>query len=813
MFFENRFTSRAEEIIRYARECASGFGNGVVEGEHLLLALAHNKGGRCASALKKAGVTYDSILFAVSAEGVKKAKKRREEKTLSPGAKRIVREAQKIAEAFGKTEIGEEHLLLGILHEGKNSALVLLRRLGVDERELSRILLGGGEREEELRRTEGTKGTKAAGELKMLRNFGRDMCALAKEGRLDPVIGRDAELRKMICILSRRSKNNPILLGDAGVGKTALVEGLAERIAKGDVPQNLACKKIYSVDISAVVAGTKYRGEFEERIKTMFAEVARAGDIILFIDEIHTIVGAGAAEGAIDAANILKPALSRREIQIIGATTGGEYRKYIEKDAAMARRFRTVAVEEPNEAECVRIIKGLAPKYAAHHGCEISDEAIESAVALSKRYINERRLPDKAIDLIDEALSRKRMEAAAPPPDMKRLEEMLSDAVMQKRIAIRDENFPRAAEMKSREAEISARLFEEKEKWQKILEGKESIVGEDVALAVSEQSGIPVFRITRSERERLLNLGEELSAKVVGQERAVAAVARAIRRARALPQDDKRPHGSFLFAGPTGVGKTRLCTALAECMFDGRDKLIRLDMSEYMEKHTVAKLLGAPPGYVGFDAGETLVDKVRKKPYSVVLFDEIEKAHPDIFNVLLQILEDGKLTDSGGKSADFSNTVIIMTSNIGADKMAGSPVGFLADSACEEEVRRRAVESEIKKIIRPELLGRIDEIIVFKNLETEELRKILDGMIEKLILRAEKAGVRLVVEESARETLVEKCKKTPYGARSLRKLILTELEDGLSKFCLEENGALLRAFSEGEKLKIEKEESFLVNKG
>ena len=813
MFFENRFTSRAEEIIRYARECASGFGNGVVESEHILLALAHNSGSRSASALKIAGITYEAILFAVSSTERKKPKKRKEVQTLSPSAKRIVREAQKIAAAFGKAEIGEDHLLLGILYEGKSSALVILRKLGMDERKLSQILLGGGEREEELRRAEGTKGTKGANELKVLRSFGRDMCALSREGRLDPVIGRDAELRKMICILSRRSKNNPILLGDAGVGKTALVEGLAERIAKGEVPQNLVGKKIYSVDISAVVAGTKYRGEFEERIKTMFAEVARAGDIILFIDEIHTIVGAGAAEGAIDAANILKPALSRREIQIIGATTVGEYRKYIEKDAAMARRFRTVAVEEPNDDECARIIKGLAPKYAAHHGCEISDEAIESSIALSKRYINERRLPDKAIDLIDEALSRKRMEAAEPPPDMQRLEELLSDAVIQKKIAIRDENFSRAAEMKAREAEISARLFEEKEKWQKIIEGKEAIGSEDVALAVSEQSGIPVFRITRTERERLLHLSEELSEKVVGQERAVSAVARAIRRSRALPQDEKRPHGSFLFAGPTGVGKTKLCTALAECMFDGRDKLIRLDMSEYMEKHTVAKLLGAPPGYVGFDAGETLVDKVRKKPYSVVLFDEIEKAHPDIFNVLLQILEDGKLTDSGGKCADFSNTVVIMTSNIGADKLAGSPVGFLADSESEEEVRRKACEGEIKKIIRPELLGRIDEVIVFSHLTSGELRKILDGLLEKLVLRAEKGGVRLVVEESAREMMVEKCKKSPYGARSLRKLILTELEDELAMFCLTGENVCLRAFSEGEKLKIEKAESFLVNKG
>ncbi len=806
MFFENRFTLQAEVVLKHAHECAASLGHGYVGSEHILLALSRSGEGKTAPALENAGATQKEIFKMICYRIGKGAKSYATPQGLTPCARRIVKEAQMIAASQGKSFIGEEHLMLGILREEESSASKILKNLNVNKEKLNSVLLSiGGEHEGDLKKADAARAMKERGELKTLKSFGRDMCALSSEGRFDPVIGREKELDRMIRILCRRTKNNPVLLGDAGVGKTALVEGLAMRIASGKVPEPLSDKKIYSVDISTVVAGTKYRGEFEERIKTMFSEVIRAGNIILFIDEIHTIVGAGAAEGAIDAANILKPALSRREVQIIGATTFGEYRKYIEKDAALQRRFQTVAIYEPSERECFEIIKGLSEKYVAHHGCKICDDAIKSAVSLSKRYITDRFLPDKAIDLIDEALSKKRIERSSPPPDMERLRDELSKTTEKKRMCIGEEKFGQAACYKEQEEKLLRELLDLQNQQKRLSEEENEICSEDVALVVSEQTGIPASGITKDEGERILALQEELSKRVIGQPHAIRTVAGAIRRSRCGISDENRPIGSFLFAGPTGVGKTKLATALAECMFDGAEKLIRIDMSEYMEKHAVSKLIGAPPGYIGYEDGESLVDKVRKAPYSVILFDEIEKAHPEVFNLLLQILENGTLSDSHGRRSDFKNTVVIMTSNIGADKISSSPVGFLEESEKDEFLKmKKAVDGEVKKIMKPELVGRIDEVIVFSKLSVKDLRGILDTMLEKLILRAEKKGIELSVDEAVRDFIAKKSKHSPYGARELRKTVSAEIEDELASICLRSRcRSKVRISLADEKIKIE----------
>ncbi len=803
MFFENRFTLRAENVLKHAHECAARLGHGYVGSEHLLLSLASQKDGKGAEALAKVGIEPQKIEKVICERVGKGRKMRATPQGLTAAARQVVTRAYTIAESEGKSFIGEEHIFRAILCDGESESSAVLEILGADREKLSEILLSLGGEGENSHRTESQGKTKEKGELRTLKSFGRDMCSLAREGKFDPVIGRESEISRMVQTLSRRTKNNPILLGDAGVGKTALAEGLAERIVNGCVPEPLRGKKIYSVDISSVVAGTKYRGEFEERIKTMFSEVAKAEDIILFIDEIHTIVGAGAAEGAIDAANILKPALSRREVQIIGATTFEEYRKYIEKDAALSRRFQPISVSEPSDKDCFEIIKGLAPKYEKHHGCGITDEAITAAISFSKRYLAEKKLPDKAIDLIDEALGKRRVRASLPPQDMQRTERKIAEVFEKKKQCIDAENFEDAARLRDEEESLKSELLRLRESFLKMSEGKSEINSEDIAEVISEQTGIPVKRITKGEGTRLLSLEEELGEKVVGQKEAISSLARAIRISRLGLADEKRPIGSFLFAGPTGVGKTALSLALAESLFDGEEKIIRLDMSEYMEKHSVSKLIGSPPGYVGYGDGNTLVEKVRKKPYSVVLFDEIEKAHPEVLNILLQILDEGRLSDSHGKSADFRNTLIIMTSNLGASKLSTVPVGFSGRSEEEKLLeKKRAVRSEIAKSLSPELMGRIDEIIVFSPLSRESLLAILLGETKKLISRAKAKGIELNVDMSVCEEILAAHREDKYGAREVISSLRREVSDKLSEVVLSGEDRKYTVVSEDGEIKV-----------
>ncbi len=790
MFFENRFTLRAESVLKNSHECAARLGHGYVGSEHILMALSAEKEGKSREALLKAGITQEKIQKTVCERVGKGRCGAATPQGLTPCAKRIVVRAYEIAGGEGKSFIGEEHIFLAMLKEEESEGTRVLCILGGEKEKLMQILLSlGSDNDAEYRRPESFGKTKERAELRTLKSFGRDMCALAREGKFDPVIGRERELLRMVQILSRRTKNNPILLGNAGVGKTALVEGLAQMIANKTVPSELSEKKIYSVDISSIVAGTKYRGEFEERIKAMFSEVAKAGDVIIFIDEIHTIVGAGAAEGAIDAANILKPALSRREVQIIGATTFEEYRKHIERDAALVRRFQAIEVDEPSEEECIKIIEGLAPKYEKHHSLAVSKNAISAAVTLSKRYLPERKLPDKAIDLIDEALSKKRIEASLPPQDIQKLEDKIALAFDKKRRSIEAENFEEAAIFRDEEERLKLELMGVSELWKKTVSGSVGIDSDDIAEVISEQTEIPVKRITKGESARLRNLEDELSKEVIGQSSAISALARAIRASRCGLSDETRPIGSFLFAGPTGVGKTKLSIALAESLFDGKEKIIRLDMSEYMEKSSVSKIIGAPPGYVGYEEKETLVDKVRKKPYCVVLVDEIEKAHPDILNILLQILDEGRLTDSHGKCADFKNCVIIMTSNIGAKKLSSPAVGFSENGEEKDTERlRKIVVNELKTIMTPELIGRIDEVIVFSPLSENELLKILDIEIKKLISRAKAKGIELFVSDDAREVFVKRSLASRAGARELSKTVRREIYDKLSEIILDLEG-------------------------
>ena len=800
MSFENRFTLRAENVLKRAHECAAELGHGYVGSEHILLALAYQKEGKGARTLEKVGITPQKIEQAICERSGRGRKNRATPQGLTAVARRVVTRAYTFSEREKKSFIGEEHIFRALICDVESESTAVLEKLGADREKLSEILLALGGEDETSRRAESQGKTKEKGDVRTLKSFGRDMCSLAREGKFDPVIGREREISRMIQTLSRRTKNNPMLIGDAGVGKTALAEGLAERIVSGRVPENLRGKKIYSVDIASVVAGTKYRGEFEERIKTMFSEVAKAEDIILFIDEIHTIVGAGAAEGAIDAANILKPALSRREVQIIGATTFDEYRKYIEKDAALSRRFQPISVAEPAEEECFEIIKGIAPRYEKHHGIAIADEAIKAAISLSKRYIADKKLPDKAIDLIDEALGKRRIKASNPPQDMQKTEKKIAEVFEEKRRCIDAENFEEAARLRDEEERLKVELCTLRESWQKVSEESGKIDSEDIAEVVSEQTGIPVTRITNGEGARLRNLEEELGRKVIGQSTAISSLARAIKISRLGLSDECRPIGSFLFAGPTGVGKTALSLALAESLFDGEEKIIRLDMSEYMEKHSVSKLIGSPPGYVGYGDGNTLVDKVRKKPYSVVLFDEIEKAHPEVLNVLLQILDDGRLSDSHGRYADFSNTLIIMTSNIGASKLSCIPVGFSESSESEKfDEKKREVRSEIGKRLSPELIGRIDEIIVFSPLSKDNLLKILFAETKKLVSRAKARGIELDVDISVCEEILASGYDEKYGAREVIKKLKQELSARLAEnFLFGDCGKCTVLFEDGE---------------
>ena len=795
---ENKFTPRAEEALRLSQEAAEELGHGYVGSEHLLLGLIREEEGIAHRVLSEFGVTDEmvcSVLQRSVGHGVSGAAP---SQGLTPRAKSVVELAVSEASRMGSGYIGTEHLLMGLLREGGNMGLRILRTIGVDPNKMYSAVLK--KLNDASAKTVPSSGSAAArdGDKKVgkaLAEFTRDLTEAARSGKLDPVIGREKEIQRVIQILSRRTKNNPVLIGEPGVGKTAIAEGLAERIASGDVPEELLDKRVLSLDLSGMVAGTKYRGEFEERIKNTLDEVKKDGNIILFIDELHTIVGAGSAEGAVDAANIIKPALGRGEIRVIGATTLNEYRKYIEKDAALERRFQPVTVGEPTPEATLEILKGLRDKYEAHHKLSITDEALEAAVQLSKRYIGDRFLPDKAIDLMDEAASQVRMDAESSSPDLKALEEKISTLHREKAEAIAAQDYEKAAQLRDIEKNYQDQVDIERENWRKqMAQNRGSVTADDVAKVVAGWTGIPVTRLTEDESMRLLKLEEKLHQRVVGQDDAVAAVAKAIRRSRVGLKDPKRPIGSFLFLGPTGVGKTELCKTLAEAMFGDENAMVRIDMSEYMEKHTVSRLIGSPPGYVGHEEGGQLTEKVRRKPYSVVLFDEIEKAHEDVWNILLQILEDGIVTDSQGRRVDFKNTVIVMTSNVGAKNItaAESKLGFDGKEKDEKETEearfariREAVMADLKRTFRPEFLNRIDEIIVFHQLTQDNIVQIARRMLDVTAGRMAQQGITLEAEDDAVAELAKDGFDPQYGARPLRRAIQNQVEDAVAEQMLE----------------------------
>ncbi|MGI6576793.1 MAG: ATP-dependent Clp protease ATP-binding subunit [Eubacteriales bacterium] len=815
--FFNRFTQRAQNALRLAHESAGNMGHSYVGSEHILLGLLREGEGIAARALQNAGVNVEqlkkNILGVVGkGEGGVPAQ------GLTPRSKHIIEVAAAEAARLNTSYIGTEHLLMAILRETDSFATRMLAASGVDITKLYRSIeaLIGATGSEAPSSQHGRPGrtqpnAPSGPPTKTLDQFGRDLTRLAAEGKLDPIIGRDKEVSRIIQILSRRTKNNPVLIGEPGVGKTAVAEGLAQKIVAGDIPENLRNKRLFSLDLTGMIAGTKYRGEFEERIKTAIDEVRNAGNVILFIDELHTIIGAGAAEGAIDAANILKPALSRGEIQVIGATTLDEYRKHIEKDAALERRFQPVLVGEPSEEESIEILRGLRDRYEAHHKIKITDESIRAAVEMSSRYISGRQLPDKAIDLIDEAASRVRMSALTAPFDIKELEEKLKSLSAEKEEAVKNQEFEKAAKLRDEEKRLIEQIEDERKKWQdsqKSTRGEVTV--EDVAAVVSGWTGVPVTRLTEDESERLLHMEDILHKRVIGQEEAVSAVSKAIRRGRVGLKDPKRPTGSFIFLGPTGVGKTELCRALAEAVFGDEDAMVRIDMSEYMEKHNTSKLIGSPPGYVGYDEGGQLTEKVRRKPYSVILFDEIEKAHPDVFNLLLQILEDGRLTDSQGRVVDFKNTIIVMTSNLGAhDLFNRKRLGFgtsESDGVTNQEEIKSTVMSQLKKTFRPEFLNRVDEIIVFHQLNREQIKKIAKGMLTTVTERVRGLGIELDIDESTLDLIAEEGFDPVYGARPLRRAIQSKLEDAISERLLEGSikaGGVVRVYAKDNELEFE----------
>ncbi len=793
---ENKFTPRAEEALRLSQEAAEEMGHGYVGSEHLLLGLIREEEGIAHRVLAEYGVTDEMVCGVLQRSVGKGLSGAAPSQGLTPRAKSVVELAVSESARMGSSYIGTEHLLMGILREGGNMALRILRTMGVDPKKMySSIVKKLNDTPHTVTSGASTANRESDKKNKTLAEFTRDLTEAARSGKLDPVIGRDKEIQRVIQILSRRTKNNPVLIGEPGVGKTAIAEGLAERIASGDVPEELLDKKILSLDLSGMVAGTKYRGEFEERIKNTLAEVKKAGNVILFIDELHTIVGAGSAEGAVDAANIIKPALGRGEIRVIGATTLNEYRKYIEKDAALERRFQPVTVGEPTPEATLEILKGLRDKYEAHHKLTITDEALEAAVQLSKRYIGDRFLPDKAIDLMDEAASQVRMTAEASSPDLKALEEKIAALHREKSEAVTAQDFEKAAQLRDIEKDYQEQVEIERDNWRKqMAQNRGSVTADDVAKVVAGWTGIPVTRLTEDESMRLLKLEEKLHQRVVGQDEAVNAVAKAIRRSRVGLKDPKRPIGSFLFLGPTGVGKTELCKTLAEAMFGDENAMVRIDMSEYMEKHTVSRLVGSPPGYVGHEEGGQLTEKVRRKPYSVVLFDEIEKAHEDVWNILLQILEDGIVTDSQGRKVDFKNTIIVMTSNVGAKNITADAarLGFDSGEKDEketEEVRfsriRDAVMADLKRTFRPEFLNRIDEIIVFRQLTEDNIRQIARRMLDVTGARMAQQGITLAADDDAVAELARDGFDPQYGARPLRRAIQSMVEDAVAEKMLE----------------------------
>ncbi len=788
-----KFTNSAQVALETATNLAIKLGHDYVGTEHILYGLVEEPNGVAGRLLEKQGITSESIL-----EQIERLIGENPVNVLSvedigftPRTKRVIENAFIEARKLNSEYIGTEHLLVGIMREGDSVAVRIMMNLNVAPQkiysEIVKLIKEGEEANSDNNKTYGSFNSTPT-----LNQYGTDLTKKAQEGKLDPVIGRQKEIERVVQILSRRTKNNPCLIGEPGVGKTAIAEGLAQRIIQGDIPETLKNKRVVSLDISGMVAGAKYRGDFEERIKKTLNEVKKAGDVILFIDEIHTIVGAGSAEGAVDAANILKPLLARGEINVVGATTTNEYRKYIEKDAALERRFSPVMVEEPNKEDAIKILEGLRDKYEAHHNVKIPDESIKAAVEYSIRYVNDRYLPDKAIDLIDEAASKVKMKTYTKPDSLKKLDDEIEKLTREKEEAIATQNFEKAANLRDKEKNKKKELEEKQEKWKNTNNKKVSIVtAEDIANVIATWTGIPVNKITESENEKLKNLEENLHKRVIGQDEAVTAIAKAIRRGRVGLKDPNRPIGSFLFLGPTGVGKTELSKALAENLFGNENTMIRIDMSEFMEPHSVAKLIGSPPGYVGYDEGGQLTEKVRRKPYSVILFDEVEKAHPDVMNMLLQILEDGRLTDSQGRTVNFKNTVIIMTSNVGARLITDrNKLGFTNNQNEKEknkedyEETKKEVMAELKKQFRPELLNRIDDIIVFHKLENKDIEKIIDLMLNQVSKRMKAQDIEIEISDEVKKLIAEKGVDNNYGARPLRRAIQSMLEDKIAEAIL-----------------------------
>lgn len=792
MRFEDRFTERAKKVLDLAHNAAAEFGHSYVGSEHILLALSREGGGVASKVLRESGLESQLLLDLIEKNSGRSGQGDIPPQGLTPRAKRVIELAVTESNRLGHTYIGTEHLLMGILREYDSVAAKLLLTTGADLNKMYTDILNIFGSSDYKPRPAAVVGKSKKSDTKTLDQFSRDLTEMARSGALDPVIGREKEVQRVIQILSRRTKNNPVLIGEPGVGKTAIAEGLAQRIIAGDVPETMTGKRVVSLDLTSMVAGTKYRGDFEERIKTAIDEVIKAGDIVLFVDELHTIIGAGAAEGAIDAANIIKPALGRGEIQLIGATTLNEYRKYVEKDAALERRFQPVTVNEPTQDESILILKGLRDKYEAHHKLKITDAAIEAAVAMSSRYINDRFLPDKAIDLIDEASSRVRMENLKLPPDIKDLEAKKEALANEKEAAVKSQDFEQAAGLRDKERKLTEDIEKARSNWDDLRSGNRGSVGpEDIAAVVSGWTGIPVTSITKDESERLLRMEEVIHERVVGQNDAVAAVAKALRRSRVGLKDPKRPIGSFLFLGPTGVGKTELCKALAEAMFGDENAMLRIDMSEYMERHTVSKLIGSPPGYVGYDEGGQLTEKIRRRPYAVLLFDEIEKAHEDVFNILLQIMEDGNLTDAQGRRVNFKNAIIVMTSNVGARNITDKQkkLGFSTGNEDEEASKFKNIKSvvmeELKRTFKPEFLNRIDETIVFHQLSRENIREISTKMLEIVQDRVAAMGIEMTADEAAIDLLSEKGFDETYGARPLRRAIQNAVEDAAAEKILD----------------------------
>lgn len=805
-----RFTDDAQRVLSFAQEAALELGHDFVGTEHVLIGLIKVKNGVAAKALNELGLSAETIIEDVE-EHIGRGNKKASSVYMTPRVKHVLELAVEVANHMNHNYVGTEHILLGLLSDGGGVAVGLLRNHNIranDIVEVIRDILGSSGRTSH--NSEDNQDSSSLGDLA---DFGTDLNESAKQGKIDPVIGRDKEISRVIQILSRRTKNNPVLIGEPGVGKTAIAEGLAQRIVNGNVPEILRNKRIISLSISSMLAGAKYRGEFEERLKKAIDEVQKHDDMIIFIDEIHTLVGAGATEGAMDAANILKPALARGEFQVIGATTLDEYKKHIEKDAALERRFQPVLVGEPSEEDALEILKGLRDRYEAFHKAKITDEALEAAVSLSSRYITDRFLPDKAIDVVDEAASKVRMKVFSAAPDVKALETQLADVKKEKEAAVTAQEFEKAAEMRDEEKRIEKEINDKKNAAKENSDAKLVVTDEDIASVVAQWTGIPVSKIAKEESESLLHLEEELHKRVIGQDEAVVAVSKAVRRARAGLKDPKRPIGSFLFLGPTGVGKTELARALAVALFGDETAMIRLDMSEYMEKHTVSRLVGAPPGYVGYEEGGQLTDAVRRKPYSVILLDEVEKAHADFFNILLQVLDDGRLTDSQGRTVDFRNTVIIMTSNLGANALRKSSpeLGFLAakksDSASDasNEINfkeaKKYVMDAVKRHFRPEFLNRIDEMIVFHALTSNDLKQIVTILMDTVVKRLDDMGLSLEISPAAMDMLVKEGSDFSMGARPLKRAIQRLIEDPISDLILQGNapeGATIKADVEDE---------------